>query len=617
MAWLSLRQPTASLSTAEAELQAGIDCMTLAEGFTELFRELEGISLKCVLYGDNQGAVTVLQIPQGAWRTRHLRLKASWFLQQVEDNKYPVYHVPGQFMLGDICTKMLGGPRVRELLQLMGVVVVVKDEGESSVSIPEVKNLHIGSGGASTKHGVTTSSESTSRLRDLGADSGGVVSEPRELAGTSTETVSGEDVTTHPVIPNMSLLRGALRLLVAAVCVKRSQGRVVVVVDDDPNLAATTWLIGLLVVLAVVMLCVSCRSGGPDHPRIQRMRVGAAGESEDSDDWSVLSSAGQSSRGEGGREPQESRVLTPRELNTPNPSDAQDDGPTGLRKRTQKGPRLADPAPLDPRHYLTPGPDEATRVQATPQAQGLVGTPNATVDPTPDIPRYLEPRPTFETPSAAASSNAVPLGFERSERGQRRSDPHMAGSSDVLDVLTEDSLERHTSEEDGVSRNHLITDGVDPVIVPEERADVAEATFRDGREPLRLCIYPGWFLRVPPRETWPRQPEWGGYEALWHQSIPRNVLRDFYHVDWNRGILIRMHAAPRRRMFLPVSSTLPPGLSWQNLSGRRRTFVQYADPVLRVIHEDRLTDPNPQRQLARRWTGRTELEICGLQVQIG
>ena len=149
VAWLSLRQPTASLSTAEAELQAGIDCMTLAERFTELFRELEGISLKCVLYGDNQGAVTVLQIPQGAWRTRHLRLKASWFLQQVEDNKYPVYHVPGQFMLGDICTKTLGGPRVRELLQLMGVVVV-KDEGESSHSIPEVKNLHIGSGGAST-----------------------------------------------------------------------------------------------------------------------------------------------------------------------------------------------------------------------------------------------------------------------------------------------------------------------------------------------------------------------------------------------------------------------------------------------------------------------------------
>ena len=139
VAWLSLRQPTASLSTAEAELQAGIDCMTLAEGFTELLKELEGAPLKCVLYGDNQGAVTVLQIPQGAWRTRHLRLKASWFLQQVEANKYPVYHVPGQYMLGDLCTKTLTGSRVRELLRLMGVVV--DDEGESVRGVG-VKNLY-------------------------------------------------------------------------------------------------------------------------------------------------------------------------------------------------------------------------------------------------------------------------------------------------------------------------------------------------------------------------------------------------------------------------------------------------------------------------------------------
>ena len=129
VAWLSLRQPTASLSTAEAELQAGIDCMTLAEGFTELLKELEGARLKCVLYGDNQGAVAVLQIPQGAWRTRHLRLKAAWFLQQVEDQKYPVYHVPGQFMLGDLCTKTLNGSRVRELLLLIGVVVHNKGVG--------------------------------------------------------------------------------------------------------------------------------------------------------------------------------------------------------------------------------------------------------------------------------------------------------------------------------------------------------------------------------------------------------------------------------------------------------------------------------------------------------
>ena len=289
--------------------------------------------------------------------------------------------------------------------------------------------------------------------------------------------------------------------------------------------------------------------------------------------------------------------------------------------------------------------------------------PHNLVDPNFENPRYPNPGSQSETTNAnaAASSGAAPLGFETRERGHSRSYPRTptgsravaesipraqvatvrhddviegavashvddigyiglsSGAPDFSSVenlveanedLADEEIERHTSEEDGVARSHLITDAVDPVIAPEERADVDEADYREGREPLRLCIYPGWLLRVPPRESWPRIPDWGGYEALWHQSIPRNVTRDFCHVDYNRGVLVRTHAAPRRRMFLPVASTLPPGLRWQNLSGRRRTFAKYADPVLLSIREDNLTDPSPQRQLVRRWTGRTEFELC-------
>ena len=245
VAWLSLRQPTASLSTAEAELQAGIDCMTLAEGFTELFRELEGIPLKCVLYGDNQGAVTVLQIPQGAWRTRHLRLKASWFLQQVEDNKYPVYHVPGQFMLGDICTKTLSGQRVRELLQLMGVAVV-KDEGESDKV--GIKNMSLDSGGVPIKSSGVPPSESTRELKNCRADFGEVVPEC-ELIGTFVESGMGESVTNHPGIPSIGLIQRALKLLLGAACLRRSQGKLTITVDQvEPDRDMTAWVIALLAV---------------------------------------------------------------------------------------------------------------------------------------------------------------------------------------------------------------------------------------------------------------------------------------------------------------------------------------------------------------------------------
>ena len=658
VAWLSLRQPTASLSTAEAELQAGIDCMTLAEGFTELLRELEGAPLKCVLYGDNQGAITVLQLPQGAWRTRHLRLKASWFLQQVEESKYPVYHVPGQCMLGDICTKTLTGVRVKELLRLMELIVDA--EGESRAI--GIKNLSADSGGVPIKSGGVAPSESTSGLRNLGADSGGASAIDHELIGTSLDEHTGEGANSNPGIPSLNLLRRALRLLIGAACLKRSSGKVVITVDDpEPEGTSIAWLVALLALLGVVLLCcgvLTGRCGGlcqVESPRIQSMR---AEDSDGSDDWTVLSSTGLGRRDRNIRTPNPPSS-TPRPPDTLTHRDVQvgRDQHQGLRRRTRRADSSTDPVPQFPRTYLSP-PSDSIGNQGTPQAQILSKNhqgPPTVVDPTLETPRYLTPDPNTGTLSGAALGSAASLGFETSERGPSRSNPitpGLSGSRAVAESIPApevatvrqgdivigavasyiddigyhglpdgapknsdaEELERHTSEEDGVARSHLITDGVDPVIVPEERADVGEVTFQGGREPLRLCIYPGWVFRVPPREFWPRQPDWGGYEALWHQSIPRNVLRDFYHVDYTRMVLIRMHAAPRRRMFLPVASTLPAGLRWENLSGRRRTFVKYAEPTLHMIQEDRITDPDPQRQRARRWTGRTELEICNLRV---
>ena len=350
VAWLSLRQPTASLSTAEAELQAGIDCMTLAEGFTELLKELEGAPLKCVLYGDNQGAVTVLQIPQGAWRNRHLRLKASWFLQQVEENKYPVYHVPGRFMLGDICTKTLNGQRVKELLQLMGVSVG-KAEGESGGV--GIKFLNVDSGGVPIKPGWEPSLESTSELKNSGADSGGATQGSSELIDTLLESSTGEGTTISPGIPEMSMVRRALRLLVGAACLKRSLGKVVITVDTETPDEVGSWVVALLAVLGTLLLCgglvigMQCCKG--ENPRILRMRVE---ESEDSEDWTVLSSTGQDEGSVGNRTnigPPRLETRTPR---TPSTSTHLDD--LGLRRRTRRSRTVADPASLTLETQMVP-----------------------------------------------------------------------------------------------------------------------------------------------------------------------------------------------------------------------------------------------------------------------
>ena len=168
--------------------------------------------------------------------------------------------------------------------------------------------------------------------------------------------------------------------------------------------------------------------------------------------------------------------------------------------------------------------------------------------------------------------------------------------------------EGQTSEEEGIARSPMLTDPLDATVVPEVRADVREIDQQD-RPPLQLCIYPGFVLRTPPREFWPPRPDWGGFEALFHQGIPRHIVRDFNYWSLERSVLLRLHAAPRRRLYIPSESTLPPGLTRENLTGRRRTFIRFLNPVQLEIQNDRLSDPRPQRQLARTWVGRTEFEL--------
>ena len=152
--WMSMRQPCASLSTAEAELQASLDGMTLAEGLHGLLTELAEAPQQSFLYNDNIGACTVMTLPQGAWRTRYLRLKAAWFLEQLELSRFRIYHVPGRFMLGDLCTKSLQGVRVRELLQMMSVQLEPSkvDGGESHTIKKAVTGaaVSLGSGGVNS-----------------------------------------------------------------------------------------------------------------------------------------------------------------------------------------------------------------------------------------------------------------------------------------------------------------------------------------------------------------------------------------------------------------------------------------------------------------------------------
>ena len=497
-----------------------------------------------------------------------------------------------------------------------------------------------------------------SRLQDSGLGIGGAVRDGNQLVETTLDMQRGEGIS-GPMNPYLSLVRRAVKLLVGALCLKRSAGKVVITIDDPkPDNGLAAWLVALMSLLGVVLLCCGmmlgrhCWTHDGASPRIQSMRADETSRS----DWSVLSSAELRERNSS---PRSSESSNSGPSHTQLLQDMQEDDNQGIRRRTRRSPTLANPAAQTPGSYPNPSRNQPTEVRGSPQAQGMSRNPQGPPDypnPDPYDPRYLEPP--NQPPSDAPGDNQ--LGSARSERGQSRRVPpsRPAGSSTVAeqqrdigiteirgdgalvgaiashlddllyvgqpeyvpwipedtgdsDCLREhpgEQLERHTSEEEGLSRAPISADAVDTTVAPEVRAGVAEFDQQD-RPALRLCVYPGWTLRVPPRETWPPMPDWGGAEALWHQRIPTTTTKDFTYWSQDRGVLLRLHAAPRRRLYIPAEATLPRGITRLNLTGRRRTFVRFLNPVELEIVNDNMSEARAQRQLRRAWTGRTEFEL--------
>ena len=363
--WLSMRQPCASLSTAESELQSSIDALALTEGFLPLIQELETRPVKTFLYNDNQGAVTVMKIPQGSWRTRHLRLKAAWFFEQLESDKYSVFHLPGKYMLGDLCTKTLQALRIRELLQMMQIID--KAEGESAAVIKRL--------------------EATSDDQEREVNSGGV--------GFSTSETNGG-----------GLVAAGLKLVVAAACLKNVEAKIVVTLVEENQENSMAWLYGLLACVGVILFCCGVKCGREgcgcrrvenvevpvESPVIQSMR--ADSETDAEDHWSVIADPTEGRADT--REHDKARGLrrrTRRDPNLPHPAPESLGLPEPARGNpSARSQDVAAPGPLDPRY---PNPvREGHQAQASPQAQGLsseIARSHNLAYPAPENPSLPEP----------------------------------------------------------------------------------------------------------------------------------------------------------------------------------------------------------------------------------
>ena len=109
----------ATLSTAEAELGAGVPGLKYGLAIHNFLMDVEPNpsrqNSQIYLKGDNMATILTLLHAVTSWRTRHYAVKAAWARDIIKIKGIHVEHIPGEFLVADILTKILRGSKQFEL----------------------------------------------------------------------------------------------------------------------------------------------------------------------------------------------------------------------------------------------------------------------------------------------------------------------------------------------------------------------------------------------------------------------------------------------------------------------------------------------------------------------
>ena len=120
VAWKASRQSFITLSVMEAELYAATQGCLLLEAIHALIEEILPGTYGKTLAIDNTSAEAMLAGGPGSQRTRHLKTRANYVREAVEEGRMRIRHVSGQGQLADLATKMQPRLRLHQLLRLWG-----------------------------------------------------------------------------------------------------------------------------------------------------------------------------------------------------------------------------------------------------------------------------------------------------------------------------------------------------------------------------------------------------------------------------------------------------------------------------------------------------------------
>ena len=118
--WKSKRQALVALSTAESELIAACEAVTVALSAEALIADIAQALDVMHLMVDNTAAISLAE-GSGTQRTRHLRVRSNFIRDMLVKGELRISHCPGDVQLADALTKVLPGPRHATLNSLLGL----------------------------------------------------------------------------------------------------------------------------------------------------------------------------------------------------------------------------------------------------------------------------------------------------------------------------------------------------------------------------------------------------------------------------------------------------------------------------------------------------------------
>ena len=116
------KQNIVALSSTEAEfialIHAAKEALCLEHFITEVIQPLKS---PIQLFSDNQSAITIAYGNQLHARTKHFNLQLYFLCNTIENNQIMVQYLPTNQMLTDSLTKGLPGPKLKSLVDKLGI----------------------------------------------------------------------------------------------------------------------------------------------------------------------------------------------------------------------------------------------------------------------------------------------------------------------------------------------------------------------------------------------------------------------------------------------------------------------------------------------------------------